>query len=689
LDESSVVLDSFIQAKSGSEEFAGIVIEAANFFLAAERSTQAITLLESARDSQSDALEIDSALGTMHFTQGLYHEAAEILDQVVQKTGNNVLQSRLIEALAMSGQFEKAEQALVAYKTTNTGYAKAMLRALISRVKAEQLLAQGDIGDAKGALVGYRNALQAAISEDPANQIPYIQLCRSLLSEYRLTQNKALLEEALLVADKGSELNKKSEQFEIVRSDVLQADGQLQKAITRMARFLASNPGANNVRQRLVEAFLDTNKIDKAIVVTEEGIQNDPSISIWYKRLGDLQLRANDDRRESVKAYLSALQREPSSVRLLYQIDSITRTDQPLPDRALLSMAQGPMSKLHPIVNSIEAKALMNLGRTRDALIAMEKSWKGFQRSVTEGWIPLSSMGVWYLDLAEMFSNKPEEGEVMIRSLAGGTLTPEQKVGLASYYYVFGDAYVDKALAILDETIASQNVSSRTRAQLLMMRGGYLVELGRFEESEQAFQTLVDEQSSPLVMNNLAYVIGVYLDEPTRGLVLAKQAAKLAPRVPAIIDTVATLYERVGDTQKSAETLDFLVQVDPANAAALSRLSLLYAGSLAEPERALVFAERARSLSPRSPDVLDALGWSYYQTGRKAIGEDFLLRSLKYGDTFTTYLHLAQILMHRGEYEEALDHLRMAQELAEDVYSMKRVTALQDDIRNSQASVPE
>ena len=242
LDESSAILDTFIYSKKGTEEFSGIVIAAANFFLAAERSTQAITLLDSARDSQSEYLEIDSSLGTMYFTQGLFQEAAAILEPVVEKLGSNVLQSRLIESLAMSGQFEKAENALVEYKTTNTGYAKAMLRALISRVKAEQLLAQGDIGGAKSALVGYRNALQAAISEDPASQIPYIQLCKSLLNEYRLSQNKALLEEALLVADKGSELNKKSEQFEIVRSDVLQADGQLQRAITRMARFIADNP---------------------------------------------------------------------------------------------------------------------------------------------------------------------------------------------------------------------------------------------------------------------------------------------------------------------------------------------------------------------------------------------------------------------------------------------------------------
>jgi tetratricopeptide (TPR) repeat protein len=409
---------------------------------------------------------------------------------------------------------------------------------------------------------------------------------------------------------------------------------------------------------------------------------------MWYQHLGDLHLRAKDDRSEAVTAYLSALRKNPS-IRMLVQIDAITRTDQPIPDMELLRMAQGPMSKLHPIVKSIEAKALMNLGRSRDALIAMEQSWRLFQRSIENDWIPPSDMGSWYIDLAEMFAENPEEGEGMLRRLAGTDLTSEQMVGLATYYRSVGDDYMDKALGIIDAAIANPSTTANTRTQLFMMRGGYLVELGRFAESEQAFRTLINEQSSPLVMNNLAYVIGVYMDEPARGLELAKKAAKLAPRIPAIIDTVATLYERVGDIQKAAETLDFLIQVDPSNSAALSRLSLLYSEALHEPERAIVFAERARSLSARSPEVLDALGWCYYQTGRKAIGEQFLQRSLKYGETLSAYLHMAQVVMQRREYEEALGHLRMAQELAEDPFSLKRVTSLQDDIRNIQASVPE
>jgi tetratricopeptide (TPR) repeat protein len=89
------------------------------------------------------------------------------------------------------------------------------------------------------------------------------------------------------------------------------------------------------------------------------------------------------------------------------------------------------------------------------------------------------------------------------------------------------------------------------------------------------------------------------------------------------------------------------------------------------------------------PEVLDALGWSYYQTGREEQAEDLLVRSLRQGETMDAYIHLAQVVMNRGKFEDALGHLRMAQELADDTYSKKRISALRDDIRNIQATVPE
>jgi tetratricopeptide (TPR) repeat protein len=203
------------------------------------------------------------------------------------------------------------------------------------------------------------------------------------------------------------------------------------------------------------------------------------------------------------------------------------------------------------------------------------------------------------------------------------------------------------------------------------------------------FQQLVEEYDSALVLNNYAYVVGVYMNEPIEGLILAKQAAEKAPRNPSIIDTISVLYERIGNYEKAAEMLDYLLVIDPSNAKAMAKLSILNTEHLQDPERGVVFAERARSLSPRLPEVLDALGWSYYKTGHEDKGKDYLQRSLREGDTMSAYVHLAQVVMKHKEYDKALDYLRMAQELAEDSYSKDSITTLNDDIRSIQVVTPE
>ena len=363
------------------------------------------------------------------------------------------------------------------------------------------------------------------------------------------------------------------------------------------------------------------------------------------------------------------------------RIDEITRTDQVLPNQELLEMAKGPLSKLHPIAGAIESKALKNLGRNRDALLAMERSWRIFNQAVENGWISPQSTASWFLDLQEIFKDDLETGEQFFRALVSGPLSQHQLAGLAGYYHAVGAEYVPKALEIIDTALAMANSDQDARLRLLMMRGGFLVEAKRYEESVNTFQLLAEESNSPLVQNNLAYVVGVYQNKPEEGLEIAKNAAKQAPRNASIIDTVSMLYQRIGEYQKAADSLDFLLQIDPSNSTAMAKLSLLYSEQLGEPERGIVFAERGRSQNPRSPQVLDALGWGYYRMGKKEQAEETIQRSLRHGDTMDAYLHLAQIVTDNMEFDKALGHLRMAQELAEDPYSLNSIQVLKDDIR--------
>ena len=130
-------------------------------------------------------------------------------------------------ALRKLGNFEEAEHAIDGFEGSNIEYSKAMLHALIHSRKREIQLAQGKTEKARVELEKYRVSLSLAIAADEKNPVPYIRLCRSLINEFALTRDTALLEEALQVSDQGSVHNESYEEFAIVRTDVLQADGQL------------------------------------------------------------------------------------------------------------------------------------------------------------------------------------------------------------------------------------------------------------------------------------------------------------------------------------------------------------------------------------------------------------------------------------------------------------------------------
>jgi tetratricopeptide (TPR) repeat protein len=314
----------------------------------------------------------------------------------------------------------------------------------------------------------------------------------------------------------------------------------------------------------------------------------------------------------------------------------------------------------------------------------MARTWNKYQHAIQKGWIPPQAIGTWFLDLQTLFKDDPAAGEAFVKDLTNGKITPTQSSGLAAYYKEFGEDYLDKSIEIIDAGLDYPTITSDERAGLLMLRGGLLVESKRYEEGVASFQILANESNSPLVQNNIAYIVGVYQDKPTEGLAIAKGAAKLAPRNPSVIDTVAELYSRIGSYQKAADTLDFLLQLNPSNSIAMAKLSLLYTEHLGDPERGIVYAQRGRSQTPRAPEVLDAMGWGYYRTGKKDLARESIERSILQGDTLNAYLHLAQIVTEDLEFEKALGHIRMAEELTEDAYSMRRIQTLKDDIRKKQ-----
>jgi len=82
----------------------------------------------------------------------------------------------------------------------------------------------------------------------------------------------------------------------------------------------------------------------------------------------------------------------------------------------------------------------------------------------------------------------------------------------------------------------------------------FLIDTGRWAEASEVLKNLNKMQpDNPLILNNLAYVLGEMGDE--QALILAQQAHQLSPETPAINDTLGWILVK---NQKVEQSLSYL-----------------------------------------------------------------------------------------------------------------------------------
>jgi len=75
-------------------------------------------------------------------------------------------------------------------------------------------------------------------------------------------------------------------------------------------------------------------------------------------------------------------------------------------------------------------------------------------------------------------------------------------------------------------------------------------------------------------------------------------------------------------------------------------------------------AQKAADISPKDPQVLDALGWSYMNAGYLFTAEQNLIKATQLApDSAIIHVHLAEMYLQKGDRPSALNELNLAQKL--------------------------
>lgn len=115
----------------------------------------------------------------------------------------------------------------------------------------------------------------------------------------------------------------------------------------------------------------------------------------------------------------------------------------------------------------------------------------------------------------------------------------------------------------------------------------------------------------------------------------------------------ALLHDTRGDLESARADLQFIIDRDADNAAALNALGYMLADDNRELALARQLIERALALRPDDPAIRDSLGWVLYRQGELAAAEEALQAAYAVYPDPEVAAHLGEVLWHRGRLAEA------------------------------------
>lgn len=179
---------------------------------------------------------------------------------------------------------------------------------------------------------------------------------------------------------------------------------------------------------------------------------------------------------------------------------------------------------------------------------------------------------------------------------------------------------------------------------------------GNLEEGRSRLQRLAGSVSSPAMQPRLVTAESRMLQNANKS---GEAVLVLTDGLERFPDNEELLYARAlaansaGDNAMMIIDLNRLIEADPDNAHALNALGYHYADENIELEMAERLLEKANTLLPEDPAIMDSLGWLRYRQGQYDEAIELLRRAYKLYPDPEIAAHLGEALWLSGAQGEA------------------------------------
>lgn len=139
-----------------------------------------------------------------------------------------------------------------------------------------------------------------------------------------------------------------------------------------------------------------------------------------------------------------------------------------------------------------------------------------------------------------------------------------------------------------------------------------------------------------------------------------------------------------GNVEQAEAVLEELLTKEGFNVTAAAELAVLYADQDKNIDKALELAKKAYAIESTNPQVLDALGWVYYQQNALALAKQYLQQALKEDEEYApARIHLGAMYLKKKELTDAKKELKKAKSMklaAAELHSVEELLQKIDEL---------
>ncbi len=181
-----------------------------------------------------------------------------------------------------------------------------------------------------------------------------------------------------------------------------------------------------------------------------------------------------------------------------------------------------------------------------------------------------------------------------------------------------------------------------------------LLDQKRYDDASRRLAETRDRQPDYAIQLYLIEAEGLSnRDQVDRAWSVIQQGLKQFPDDLNLLYTRSMLAEKRNDLAQMEQDLRLIIQREPDNAMALNALGYTLADRTTRYSEARDLIQKAHSLNPDDPAILDSLGWVNYRLGNLSEAETYLRKALERFPDHEVAAHLGEVLWAQGKQSEA------------------------------------